>query len=78
MRCIEVGLLCVQAIPKDRPTMFDVVLMLSNLALAIPPLKEPAFVVTNHSNNAIVSTSYTESSDCNSKNDVTISIIEPR
>nr|GME05070.1 G-type lectin S-receptor-like serine/threonine-protein kinase At4g27290 [Ipomoea batatas] len=78
IRCIEVGLLCVQAIPTDRPTMFDVVLMLSNPTLAIPPLKEPAFVTTNHSN-AIVSMCYTKASDYYSKNEVTISdIIEPR
>ncbi|XP_019164506.1 PREDICTED: G-type lectin S-receptor-like serine/threonine-protein kinase At4g27290 [Ipomoea nil] len=66
IRCIEVGLLCVQAIPTDRPTMFDAVLMLTNPTLAIPPLKEPAFVTTNHSN-AIVSMSYTKSSDHYSK-----------
>ncbi|XP_031130625.1 G-type lectin S-receptor-like serine/threonine-protein kinase At4g27290 [Ipomoea triloba] len=78
IRCIEVGLLCVQAIPTDRPTMFDVVLMLSNPTLSIPPLKEPAFVTTNHSN-AIVSMCYTKASDYYSKNEVTISdIIEPR
>ncbi|XP_019190074.1 PREDICTED: G-type lectin S-receptor-like serine/threonine-protein kinase At4g27290 [Ipomoea nil] len=77
IRCIEVGLLCVQAIPTDRPTMTEVVLMLSNdPAAPIPALKEPAFVSSN--SNAIVSTSYRESSDSYSRNNVTISVLEPR
>ncbi|XP_031129691.1 receptor-like serine/threonine-protein kinase SD1-8 [Ipomoea triloba] len=77
VRCIEVGLLCVQAIPTDRPTMTEVVLMLSNdPAAPIPALKEPAFVSSN--SNAIVSTSYRESSDSYSRNNVTISVLNPR
>nr|GLL30427.1 G-type lectin S-receptor-like serine/threonine-protein kinase At4g27290 [Ipomoea trifida] len=75
IRCIEVGLLCVQPIPTDRPTMSDVVVMLSNLATTIPKLKEPAFVASNHSN-TVVSSSQGGSSGSN--NEVTISAIEPR
>ncbi|XP_031131499.1 G-type lectin S-receptor-like serine/threonine-protein kinase At4g27290 [Ipomoea triloba] len=75
IRCIEVGLLCVQPIPTDRPTMSDAVVMLSNLATTIPKLKEPAFVASNHSN-TVVSSSQGGSSGSN--NEVTISAIEPR
>ncbi|XP_031130609.1 receptor-like serine/threonine-protein kinase SD1-8 [Ipomoea triloba] len=77
VRCIEVGLLCVQAIPTDRPAMLDVVCMLSNdPETPIPTIKEPAYVSSNSI--AISSTSYPKSSGSNSKNEVTISILEPR
>ncbi|KAB2637489.1 hypothetical protein D8674_028023 [Pyrus ussuriensis x Pyrus communis] len=43
VRCIQVGLLCVQEDPEDRPTMAAVVFMLSGEAS--PPVpKQPAFV----------------------------------
>ncbi|CAN4103418.1 unnamed protein product [Withania somnifera] len=42
-RCILVALLCVQEIPIDRPTMSDIVVMLSNESMLIPEAKEPAF-----------------------------------
>ncbi|KAF2311222.1 hypothetical protein GH714_021011 [Hevea brasiliensis] len=40
---IQVGLLCVQEDPIDRPTMSSVVLMLSSDTQTLPPPKEPAF-----------------------------------
>lgn len=42
-RSILVALLCVQEIPTDRPTMSDIVVMLSNETMPIPEPKEPAF-----------------------------------
>ncbi|XP_031130623.1 receptor-like serine/threonine-protein kinase SD1-8 [Ipomoea triloba] len=72
IRCIEVGLLCVQAIPTDRPIMSDVLQMLStDHVTPIPQLKEPAFVSSQSS--SIVCTSHP-----NSKNEITISILDPR
>jgi hypothetical protein len=42
MRCIHVGLLCVQENVADRPTMSSVTLMLNNhIALSVP--SRPAF-----------------------------------
>lgn len=41
--CIQVGLLCVQDIPIDRPTMDTVVFMLGNETTVFPPIKKPAF-----------------------------------
>ncbi|XP_031130611.1 cysteine-rich receptor-like protein kinase 10 [Ipomoea triloba] len=77
IRCIEVGLLCVQAIPTDRPTMFDVVCMMSNgPETPIPAIKEPAYVFSNSI--GIDSTSLPKSSGSNSKNEVTVSILERR
>ncbi|XP_050223212.1 G-type lectin S-receptor-like serine/threonine-protein kinase RKS1 [Mercurialis annua] len=47
LRYIQTGMLCVQRDETDRPTMFDVVLML-NSDIYIPAPKEPAFVARNH------------------------------
>ncbi|PRQ54886.1 putative protein kinase RLK-Pelle-DLSV family [Rosa chinensis] len=67
LRCIHVGLLCVQESAADRPTMASVIHMLQgNEATSLPPTKEPAFSTqknfsaigssqrsTNYSNNAL-------------------------
>ncbi|KAK9116118.1 hypothetical protein Sjap_015065 [Stephania japonica] len=43
LRCINVGLLCVQEQAVDRPTMSDVVMMLTNEETALSSPKQPAF-----------------------------------
>ncbi|KAG6736558.1 hypothetical protein POTOM_060577 [Populus tomentosa] len=43
VRCIHVGLLCVQEDPADRPTMSFVVLALGSDPIALPQPKQPAF-----------------------------------
>ncbi|KAF2305016.1 hypothetical protein GH714_001081 [Hevea brasiliensis] len=48
MRCIHIGLLCVQENVVDRPTMASVVLMLNSYSLTLPVPSEPAFFM--HSN----------------------------
>ncbi|XP_022860037.1 G-type lectin S-receptor-like serine/threonine-protein kinase At4g03230 isoform X2 [Olea europaea var. sylvestris] len=45
MKCINVGLLCVEEDPNDRPSMSDVVLMLSGETIIVPVPKKPAFVM---------------------------------
>ncbi|XP_022633780.1 G-type lectin S-receptor-like serine/threonine-protein kinase At1g67520 [Vigna radiata var. radiata] len=42
-RCIQVGLLCVAHYANDRPTMFDVVSMLTNESLIVTLPQRPAF-----------------------------------
>ncbi|TXG47125.1 hypothetical protein EZV62_026419 [Acer yangbiense] len=42
IRCIHMGLLCVQEDPAARPTMETVVLMLNSLSLTLPLPKQPA------------------------------------
>lgn len=42
-RCLQVGLLCVQKLPEDRPTMSSAVFMLSNESIAIDQPKKPGF-----------------------------------
>ncbi|KZV20527.1 hypothetical protein F511_21041 [Dorcoceras hygrometricum] len=43
MRCIQVGLLCVQEHAEDRPNMSTVVLMLSSETASMPQPKNPGF-----------------------------------
>nr|XP_011461958.1 PREDICTED: G-type lectin S-receptor-like serine/threonine-protein kinase At4g27290 [Fragaria vesca subsp. vesca] len=69
LRCIHVGLLCVQEAPADRPTMSSVIHMLEvDEATSLPPSKEPAFSTSRISSPV---TTY-------SKNVVTITLPEPR
>ncbi|XP_075667800.1 G-type lectin S-receptor-like serine/threonine-protein kinase CES101 [Castanea sativa] len=68
LRCIHVGLLCVQDHAIDRPTMIDVVSMLSNEALQLSPPKQPAFFINR----------VAEVLENCSLNNVTISEIEVR
>jgi len=49
MRCIHIGLLCVQENLTDRPTMATIMLMLSSYSLSLPIPSEPAFYVNSTS-----------------------------
>ena len=42
LRCIHIGLLCVQDQAKDRPTMLEVVSFLSNETILLAEPKQPA------------------------------------
>ncbi|KAJ8478178.1 hypothetical protein OPV22_021905 [Ensete ventricosum] len=46
LRCIKIGLLCVQEMPEDRPTMSSVVLMLGSDSALLPQPTHPGFVST--------------------------------
>lgn len=71
MLCFQIGLLCVQAHPGDRPTMSDVISMLSNDITNLPAPKEPAFSTHTISYSNLHSPQYT-------LNDATFSDIEAR
>ncbi|KAF7137814.1 hypothetical protein RHSIM_Rhsim07G0197600 [Rhododendron simsii] len=51
IRCIHIGLLCVQENITERPTMASVVLMLSSSSLSLPVPSEPAFFLHSGSTN---------------------------
>ncbi|XP_062009549.1 G-type lectin S-receptor-like serine/threonine-protein kinase B120 isoform X2 [Rosa rugosa] len=69
LRCIHVGLLCVQEAPADRPTMSSVIHMLEvDETTSLPPSKEPGFSTCRNSSPV---TTY-------SNNVVTITLPEPR
>ncbi|KAK6918935.1 Bulb-type lectin domain [Dillenia turbinata] len=52
MRCINVGLLCVQDDPSDRPLMLNVVFMLSNEFATLPKPEQPAFLLRRTPSNS--------------------------
>jgi hypothetical protein len=45
LRCIQIGLLCLQHHPDDRPSMTSVILMLSSESTLSYNLKEPGFLI---------------------------------
>ena len=45
LRCIQVGLLCVQNLPADRPSMSSIVFMLDNEEAILPRPKQPGFYI---------------------------------
>ncbi|THG19570.1 hypothetical protein TEA_013984 [Camellia sinensis var. sinensis] len=50
IKCIQIGLLCVQQRPEDRPTMSSVVSMLDNEGAMLPHPKQPGFYTEGSSN----------------------------
>ena len=47
MRCIHIGLLCVQENVADRPTIASAVLMLNSYSITLPIPLEPAFFMNS-------------------------------
>nr|POF04787.1 g-type lectin s-receptor-like serine/threonine-protein kinase [Quercus suber] len=72
-RCIQIGLLCVQEHPTDRPTMSTVVFMLGN-DTHLPSPKQPALILMGTYN----STNRSTSAASNSINEITLSKIDGR
>lgn len=44
LRCVHVGLLCVEENAADRPNMSDVISMLTNESVPLPKPSKPAFL----------------------------------
>ena len=59
LRCIQIGLLCVQEHARDRPTMLTIVFMLG-YDTTLPSPKQPAFISTSTKNNRDMLTSINE------------------
>ncbi|KAG5020566.1 hypothetical protein JHK87_016421 [Glycine soja] len=64
-RYVNIGLLCVQESPADRPTMSDVVSMIGNDTVALPSPKPPAFLNVRGNQNSILPGSMPESFSLN-------------
>ncbi|XP_056689687.1 cysteine-rich receptor-like protein kinase 29 isoform X2 [Spinacia oleracea] len=60
IRCIHMGLLCVQGNAEDRPTMSSAMLMLSSHSITLPVPSHPAFVIAIVDNNTKENTSTNE------------------
>ncbi|KAJ8761465.1 hypothetical protein K2173_001598 [Erythroxylum novogranatense] len=79
-RCIHIGLLCVQANEADRPTMADVVVMLSSCSMTLPvPLRPGYFYhgIGNCSGSNTLEGCRSKSTE-GSNNEVSISELDPR
>ncbi|KAM4093281.1 hypothetical protein ACB094_06G103500 [Castanea mollissima] len=68
VKCLNIGLLCVQDDPSDRPTMSIVIKMLDGETLNLPTPKQPAFFIRRDQSNS------TSSNKPESINEVTISL----
>ncbi|CAL5335869.1 unnamed protein product [Camellia sinensis] len=74
-RCIQVGLLCVQKLPQDRPAMSSVVFMLGNEEAILPQPKQPGFFIERSS---IDTATATRSEEFYTNGEVTITILDAR
>ncbi|XP_068667851.1 cysteine-rich receptor-like protein kinase 10 [Aristolochia californica] len=90
LRCIHIGMLCVQESVTDRPTMSTVVLMLSSSLVSVPTPSSPAYFVASKQGTSIFSKEFDwqiSSSDASSStsklvsasaNDSSMSTLNPR
>ncbi|XP_038710350.1 cysteine-rich receptor-like protein kinase 10 [Tripterygium wilfordii] len=86
MRCIHLGLLCVQEDPADRPTMATIVLMLNSYSVSLPLPQQPAFFHHTRTDQSLIlkgletdqSTSKSESLPLFSVNEASITELYPR
>jgi hypothetical protein len=74
LRCIHVGLLCVQKFAVDRPTMSDVISMLTNETMSLPTPKQIAFSAQRQ----LIETNLLISERESSSATITISEMDPR
>jgi hypothetical protein len=62
IRCSQIGLLCVQDEPGDRPNMSNIVTMLDNETTALPTPNQPTFFMRKNLSNTGSSSLQLESS----------------
>lgn len=73
IKCLNVGLLCVQEDPKDRPNTTNIIMMLgSENIISLPRPNQPAFMTRKCANNT--SSSSAAKSDIVSNNELTVTI----
>lgn len=75
VRCMHVGLLCVQQLAKDRPNMSTVISMLVRDIMDLPNPKQPGFIQRQTASDT---GSYQMSEQTSSTNDVTVTALSPR
>ena len=76
LRCIQVGLLCVQEHAEDRPVMSSVVLMLSSETATLPLPKHPGFCLGR--NLVETDSSSSKQDETFTVNQVTVTVMEAR
>uniref|UniRef100_A0A0E0LLR8 Uncharacterized protein n=1 Tax=Oryza punctata TaxID=4537 RepID=A0A0E0LLR8_ORYPU len=75
LKCIHIGLLCVQKKPASRPRISSVNIMLSSNTVRLPSLSRPAFCIQDVSAS---DSSNPHSTAVSSKNDISITELVPR
>ncbi|XP_065017339.1 receptor-like serine/threonine-protein kinase SD1-8 isoform X1 [Musa acuminata AAA Group] len=75
LRCMKVGLLCVQERPEDRPTMSSVLFMLGSDSALLPQPRQPGFVAMR---GPLEPDSSTSKQDSLSINNVSVTMFEGR
>ncbi|KAE8661180.1 putative Cysteine-rich RLK 30 [Hibiscus syriacus] len=84
MRCIHIGLLCVQKNVAQRPTMASLLLMLTSYSATVPLPSEPAFVIYSGTRSDDVNSGATTSSQPGndiapvSQNELSVTEMHPR
>ena len=81
MRCIHIGLLCVQEDPADRPTMATIVLTLISGSVSLQAPQQPAFFSktdTNIPRKGLESDQSTSKSMPWSVNEASVTELDPR
>ncbi|KAM6552005.1 hypothetical protein CsatB_001813 [Cannabis sativa] len=79
MRCIHIGLLCVQDFASDRPSMAQVASMLTNQIFDQPQPKQPIFTFQPSTTTITTHNSGTaSSSSTNTRCSATMTMVEPR
>ncbi|XP_060214663.1 G-type lectin S-receptor-like serine/threonine-protein kinase At4g27290 isoform X1 [Lycium barbarum] len=74
IKCLNIGLLCVQENPKDRPNTSNIVMMLgSENVVSLPSPNQPSFMTRKYANNNTSSSSAAKS-DIVSNNELTVTI----
>ena len=75
LRCIHVGLLCVQQRPDDRPAMSTVLLLLDSENPTLPQPKQPGFYIER----TVIDTDSTSSGKMpHNSTDVTVTLLHGR
>ncbi|KAJ4906607.1 Receptor-like serine/threonine-protein kinase SD1-6 [Raphanus sativus] len=77
LRCIQIGLLCVQERAEDRPVMASVMAMIGSETMVIPEPKRPGFCVGRNPLE-IDSSSSTQGNDECTVNQITLSVVDAR
>jgi hypothetical protein len=81
LRCIHIGLLCVQEDPADRPTMASILLTLNSGSVTLPSPQEPAFFLRSKTDMPIKDLESDQSTSKSmpwSINEASISELDPR
>lgn len=77
LRCIHVGLLCVQERAEDRPTMPSVLLMLGSETALMPQPRSPGFSLGGR-NHPETDSSTSKQDETWSVNQVTVTLLDAR